>query len=143
MRKMSVKIVWVGIAIMVGASPALAQQCKRLGELAYIGRFDNGSGSVWLSSNTDPDEQRQDFTFAPSQASEFSDKFSIDYESFVVSVSPIVSSGNGGTHKLSRTSDDCLIDTQNQKGELKFRPIQTPIPIPIPAPIPIRPVIAS
>ena len=43
---------------------------------------------------------------------------------FTCSVSPVVSAGNGGTHKLYELGDGkpCLIDTQNQKGGFNFPP---------------------
>jgi outer membrane autotransporter protein len=81
-----------------------------------LGTSSDESRSVWLSSTT-----AGNFRLDSAQGNETVDSWSKTKRGLRLSFSPNVSNGNGGTHKLYN-SDDCLLDTQNQKGGIVFPP---------------------
>ena len=112
----------VSVALVVGSSlPAVAANCKSSGGLLYLGNTINGSQSVWLS-RTDLGS----FELEAAQGNQTVDTWAVPPQRKLhVSLSPVVSNGNGGTHKLYETSDGqpCLIDTHNQKRDWVFPPL--------------------
>ncbi|WP_453959066.1 autotransporter domain-containing protein [Amorphus suaedae] len=98
---------------------AEAQNCKSDGGLRYLGNAADASESVWLSGTV-----AGSFELEAAQQSQVVDQWSLTRSGLHVSRSPVVSSGNGGTHKLYATGNGkpCLIDTQNQKGGITLPP---------------------
>ncbi len=95
---------------------AVAKNCNTTGNLAYLGVLAGQSKSVWLSA-TSPGA----FDLVSAQGNTTVDNWSRARRGLHVSLSPNVSNGNGGTHKLYDSSG-CLLDTQNQKGGITFPP---------------------
>ena len=131
----------LSVALVVGSSlPAMAANCKSSGGLLYLGNTRDGSRSVWLS-RTDLGS----FALEAAQGNQTVDTWAVPPQRRLhLSASPVVSNGNGGTHRLFETSGNqpCLIDTHNQKRDWHFpplppRPDPHPRPDPGPAPVPI------
>ena len=95
---------------------AVAKNCNTAGNLAYLGVLAGQTKSVWLSA-TSPGA----FDLVSAQGNTTVDSWSRAKRGLHVSLSPNVSNGNGGTHKLYDSSG-CLLDTQNQKGGITFPP---------------------
>jgi hypothetical protein len=95
---------------------AVAKNCNTSGNLAYLGVLAGQTKSVWLSA-TSPGA----FDLVSAQGNTTVDSWSRARRGLHVSLSPNVSNGNGGTHKLYDSSG-CLLDTQNQKGGITFPP---------------------
>ncbi|NRP19316.1 hypothetical protein LPJGGPFB_02571 [Ensifer adhaerens] len=97
---------------------AAAQNCNG-GGLSYLGNIRDGSNSVWLSGTP-----AGSFSLESAQGNQTVDTWSKSRRGLHLSVSPFVSQGNGGTHKLYDVSDGkpCLIDTQNQKRDFTLPP---------------------
>ncbi|RVG79312.1 autotransporter outer membrane beta-barrel domain-containing protein, partial [Sinorhizobium meliloti] len=103
------------IAGIPGLSPtgeAFAANCNSRGGLAYLGNTQGATRSVWLSGTS-----AGSFSLEAAQGNETVDTWNKSKRGLHLSLSPVVSSGNGGTHKLYDTSagKPCLLDTQNQK----------------------------
>ena len=49
------RVILAGAILVSWVGTAQAQQCKDLGDLAFIGAFEDGSGSVWFSTTVWPD----------------------------------------------------------------------------------------
>lgn len=114
------KIALLAASLFVAAaSDAHAQSCKSDGGLRYLGNAVDGSESVWLSGTV-----AGSFELEAAQGSQVVDAWSRETSGLHVSRSPVVSPGNGGTHKLYETGNGkpCLIDTQNQKGGIALPP---------------------
>ncbi len=119
-----------GVVIIAGApSLALAASCKSDGGLHFLGTTAGDDRSVWLSATT-----AGDFALDAAKGDQTVDTWSRERRGLHVSLSPVVSKGSGGTHKLYETGDGkpCLIDTQNQKNGFNFpdfsRPPQGVVP---------------
>ena len=112
---------WAAFFLVVGSQvPALAANCKSSGGLTYLGNTRDQSRSVWLS-RTD----QGSFDLEAAQGNQTVDTWAVPPDRRLhLSISPFVSSGNGGTHRLFETSDNkpCLIDTQNQKRDWNIPP---------------------
>ena len=112
---------FVAFAVIVGSPlPALAAKCKSSGGLTYLGNTRDGSSSVWLSLT-----HQGSFELDAAQGNQTVDTWGVPPERRLhISVSPVVSNGNGGTHKLYDTSDGkpCLMDTHNQKRDWTIPP---------------------
>ena len=111
---------WLAFLLVGSPLPALAANCKSSGGLAYLGNTRNDAKSVWLS-RTD----QGSFALEAAQGSQTVDSWGVPPSRRLhLSTSPVVSDGNGGTHKLLETSDGkpCLIDTQNQKRDWNIPP---------------------
>jgi hypothetical protein len=90
----------------------VAQSEKNIADLQFMGA--DATQSTWMTlANI-----AGDFRLEAAQQQLVVDQFNLAGGAFHVSVSPVVSSGNGGTHRLFETSGnkDVLVDTQNQKG---------------------------
>ncbi|RVM46301.1 autotransporter domain-containing protein [Sinorhizobium meliloti] len=103
------------IAGIPGLSPtgeAFAANCNSRGGLAYLGNTQEATRSVWLSGTS-----AGSFSLEAAQGNQTVDTWNKSRRGLHLSLSPVVSSGNGGTHKLYDTSTGkpCLLDTQNQK----------------------------
>ncbi|WP_234838981.1 autotransporter outer membrane beta-barrel domain-containing protein [Sinorhizobium meliloti] len=103
------------IAGIPGLSPtgeAFAANCNSRGGLAYLGNTQGATRSVWLSGTS-----AGSFSLEAAQGNQTVDTWNKSKRGLHLSLSPVVSSGNGGTHKLYDTSTGkpCLLDTQNQK----------------------------
>ena len=111
----------VAFAVIVGSPlPALAAKCKSSGGLTYLGNTRDGSRSVWLSLT-----RQGSFALEAAQGNQTVDTWGVPPDRRLhISASPVVSNGNGGTHKLYETSDDqpCLMDTHNQKRDWTIPP---------------------
>ncbi|MCV9998827.1 autotransporter domain-containing protein [Pararhizobium sp. YC-54] len=90
---------------------AFAANCGSRGGLAYLGNTQGGSRSVWLSGTS-----AGSFGLNAAQGNQTVDTWNKDNRGLHLSLSPVVSNGNGGTHKLYDISSGkpCLLDTQNQ-----------------------------
>jgi hypothetical protein len=83
-------------------------QCSEQGKLKFVGVTSDGANSVWLSATTAGafNLDAQNLTV---------DSWNKEKSGLHLSRSPIVSNGNGGTHKLS-AGQGCLLDSKNQQG---------------------------
>lgn len=88
-----------------------------IGELAYLGISEDGSTSFWLSTYTSGGLDTEPFRVEPSRQSSWFDSFTLSVSGTHSSVSPVVSEGSGGAHKLlaENYGNNCIVDTQNQK----------------------------
>jgi Autotransporter beta-domain len=116
----------VALGWVVVIPEASAKNCEASGGLRYLGTSSNGARTVWLSS-TSPGQ----FTLDAAQGNQTVDAWSRQRRGLHVSLSPVVSNGNGGTHKLNATEggQPCLLDSQNQSGGIVF-PAGPPFPPP-------------
>ena len=117
---------------------AHAKQCDAEGRLRFLGTGANGEQSVWVSRTS-----TGAFRLDAAQGNQTVDTWSKNRRGLHLSLSPVVSNGNGGTHKLY-SSDDCLLDTQNQKNGFVFPPGITRPPsfrplIPLTPSVPVLP----
>jgi len=104
--------------LALSALPTLghAAQCDGNGQLRYLGNSAEGDRSVWLSSTS-----AGTFRLDAAQGNQTVDTWSKGQRGLRVSLSPVVSSGNGGTHKLY-ANGNCILDAQNQKDGFVFPP---------------------
>ena len=123
--KIGYQIMLTALAIIGMPVAALAGQCDASGGISYLGVTSNNSKSVWLSQ-TSPGS----FELESAQGNQTVDQWSKNKKGLHLSLSPNVSNGNGGTHKLYDvgSSKPCLLDTQNQKAGFVFPPIFRPPP---------------
>ncbi|MCK3779807.1 autotransporter domain-containing protein [Ensifer sesbaniae] len=100
-----------GLCGLAMPAEALAANCSSRGGLAYLGNTNGGTGSVWISGTS-----AGSFGLEAAQGNQTVDTWSKSRRGLHLSLSPVVSSGNGGTHKLYDLSSGkpCLLDTQNQ-----------------------------
>ncbi len=94
------------------STSALAANCKNDGGLLFLGTNKSDSRSIWVSGTV-----TGDYRLEAAQGNQTVDTWSRSSTGLHLSTSPVVSSGNGGTHRLFGVDggSDCLIDTQNQK----------------------------
>ena len=108
-------------AVLVAPVPALAQNCKSEGHLYFVGTTTDQARTVWLSAT-----RKGPFRLEAAQQGQFVDEWvQARARGLHPSVSPFVSNGNGGTHRLLDLSDDkkpCEVDNQNQKGGFSIPP---------------------
>lgn len=114
--------IWPGLVVLsVAGTPvsAFADSCKSSGGLRFLGVTSDSSSSVWLSGTS-----AGSFGLDAAQGNQTVDEWTKAKRGLHVSTSPVVSNGNGGTHKLYDLDSNkpCLIDTQNQKGGFVFPP---------------------
>jgi|GEM_PF-1911854 len=107
-------------AILISAffsAPALAASCKNDGGLLFLGTNRSDSRSIWISGTV-----AGDYRLDAAQGNQTVDTWSRSTTGLHLSISPVVSQGNGGTHKLYGVNggSDCLIDTQNQKRDFQL-----------------------
>ncbi len=123
------------------ASVAAAKNCSSDGSLTYLGETSGSSRSVWLS--TIQPGSSNSFSLEAARGNNVVDVFGPKAPGMSfqhLSLSPFVSNGSGGTHKLYDTdSGDCLLDSQNQKDGFVFPPFPSRPPVGIRPPIGILP----
>lgn len=109
--------VLLGAAWLIAPDTADAQQCKDRGGLAYLGVTANEARSVWLSATG-----AGSFQLESAQGSQTVDQWQRSRRGLRVTLSPVVSNGNGGVHQLLVIEGNrpCMIDSQNQKGGITF-----------------------
>ena len=113
--------VMAAVAVSVLPLTAHAKQCEAGGGLQFLGTSANGERSVWVSGTT-----AGEFKLEAAQGNQAVDTWSKNRRGLHVSLSPVFSNGNGGTHKLYSSGDNCLLDTKNQKNGFVFPPIFRP-----------------
>ena len=113
---------WPGLllgSVIIAAAPAtaMAESCKSDGGLVFLGK--SNKRSAWLSATG-----AGAFELEAAQGSQIVDEWDRSKRGLRFSLSPVVSNGNGGTHKLYELGgkNPCLIDTQNQKRSFVFPP---------------------
>ena len=136
--KPTFNFVLTAIAVSLLPMAAHAKQCDAEGRLRFLGTGANGEQSVWVSGTS-----AGTFRLEAAQGNQTVDTWSKNRRGLHLSLSPVVSNGNGGTHKLY-SSDDCLLDTQNQKNAFVFPPGITRPPsfrplIPLTPSVPVLP----
>ncbi len=87
------------------------------GKLIFLGVNHNSSDSVWLSLTTAAGSFQLE---GPGQ--QLIDEWTEDQRGLRLSLSPIVSQGNGGTHNLINATNNKKLDSQNQQGGIVFPP---------------------
>jgi len=119
------------VALMLSGLPvtAFAGNCAATGKLKFLGATADSAHSVWLSATS-----AGAFKLDAAQGNQTVDSWNRGRRGLRVSISPVVSNGNGGTHKLYEDTggNGCLLDTQNQQGGFVFppnRPQRPPIPL--------------
>lgn len=133
-----------GVAFASSFAPdARAANCSVDGGLVFIGKTSDNANSLWLSA-TGAGAFRLDAQGATK------DTWSLARRGLHLTLSDVVSTGNGGTHHLyDNSGGGCLLDSQNQKGGFNLPPIGrlfpdflTPeLPVLKPPPIGITPEI--
>ncbi len=125
------------VALMLSGLPvtAFAGNCDATGKLKFLGATADSAHSVWLSATS-----AGAFKLDAAQGNQTVDSWNRGRRGLRVSISPVVSNGNGGTHKLYEDggNKDCLLDTQNQQGGIIFPPTRPQRP-----PIPLTPQVPS
>lgn len=104
------------------------------GRLIFLGKTSDSSKSVWLSVTTAGSFRLE------AQGNQLIDQWTMSARGTKVSLSPIVSQGNGGTHFLINSENNRKLDSQNQKGGIIFPPLPSLPPGVITPPIYIPPV---
>ncbi|MBH2036821.1 MAG: hypothetical protein I8H73_28470, partial [Pseudomonadales bacterium] len=101
-------LVWAGCS-----STVQAKGCNAQGNLRFVGTTADSARSVWLSATS-----AGAFRLDSAQGNQTIDSWTKSRRGLHLSLSPNVSNGNGGTHKLydNSSSGGCLLDTQNQVG---------------------------
>lgn len=87
------------------------------GNLIFLGVNHTSTKSVWLSLTSAAGSFKLE---GPSN--QLIDEWSKDQRGLRLSLSPIVSQGNGGTHHLINSANNKKLDSQNQKGGIVFPP---------------------
>ncbi|MGJ8585693.1 MAG: autotransporter outer membrane beta-barrel domain-containing protein [Marinosulfonomonas sp.] len=141
MKRPVVTRIALGAVLCSVGGAALAKNCGSTGSLAYVGRTNDSSRSVWLST-IDPGSSNS-FQVEAAQGGALVDTFAprVSGKRFRhLSISPFVSNGNGSAHKLfDTTGSNCLLDTQNQKDGIVFPPFPSRPPSGVRPPIGILP----
>ena len=113
------------VALLLASTPLSvdAKDCNSKGGLFYLGNTRDDAKSVWLSATS-----AGAFRLDAAQGNTTVDQWTKSNRGLNITASPFVSNGNGGTHKLYDTSDkqDCLLDTQNQKGGINLPQLNFP-----------------
>jgi hypothetical protein len=111
---------------------AASQQCDSAGGLLFLGTNRDDSRSVWLSRTG-----RGAFELEAAQGNQTVDQWNRRSPALRLSLSPVVSNGNGGVHRLLDVTGarPCLIDSKNQKPIFTLPPARPKPPIEILPPI--------
>ena len=109
------------IAVLLIAPTAVLAKgnCTEKGALFFLGNTADGVRSVWLSATNSagPIGASGYYRLDAAQANQNVDSWDKIGRGLHLSLSPVVSNGNGGTHKLFGDGQKpCLLDSQNQKG---------------------------
>ncbi|MDG4718209.1 MULTISPECIES: autotransporter outer membrane beta-barrel domain-containing protein [Thalassospira] len=98
-------------------SDAEAAKCGTSGGLIFLGKTAGDTNSVWLSGTSAG-------TFRLDANGTTKDTWDQSRRGLHLTLSDVVSSGNGGTHHLyDNSGSGCLLDSQNQKGGVNLPPI--------------------
>lgn len=154
MKRRYTQLAFTGLlttSVIAVHSPLLAENGNQpikcndiIGELAYLGNSDDNSSSFWLSTYSGGGMDVEPFRLEPARQSSWFDSFTLSVSGTRSSVSPVVSQGSGGTHKLLAVNygNNCVVDTQNQKETTPPEPpVEPPIEPPIEPPDPPDPPI--
>lgn len=106
-------LLFINIIVCFAAPPDNGLQ----GKLIFLGVNNTSTKSVWLSLTSAAGSFKLE---GPSN--ELIDEWSKDKRGLRLSLSPIVSQGNGGTHHLIDSDNNKILDSQNQKGGIVFPP---------------------
>ncbi|MGF6157388.1 hypothetical protein M2267_002647 [Ensifer sp. KUDG1] len=85
----------VGLGSLWISGDAIAANCSSRGGLGYLGNTKGGTGSVWISGTS-----AGSFGLEAAQGNQTVDSWNKSRRGLHLSLSPVVSNGNGGTHKL-------------------------------------------
>ena len=108
----------IALCALASLAPlAQAKSCSAHGNLRFLGATTDSAHSVWLSATS-----AGAFRLDSAQGNQTVDSWSKNRRGLHLSLSPNVSNGNGGTHKLYDDSGGCLLDTQNQVGGFVLPP---------------------
>jgi hypothetical protein len=116
----------VSLAVLAAtgfSSLVQAKSCNSQGNLRFVGTTADSARSVWLSATS-----AGAFRLDSAQGNQTVDSWRKNRRGLHLSLSPNVSNGNGGTHKLydDSSSGGCLLDTQNQIGGFVLPPTFIP-----------------
>ncbi len=125
--------VLVFISLLFSAASFAAPPTNVRGKLVFLGKTNDLSQSVWLSVTSAGSFQLE------AQGNQLIDSWSESSRGTHVSVSPIVSQGNGGTHFLVDAVTNRNLDSQNQQGGIIFPPLPELPPGVVTPPIAIPP----
>lgn len=103
----------LGISSIAFAAPPDSAE----GKLVFLGVTHDSSHSVWLSVTTAGSFRLE------AQGQQIVDEWDRDSSGLHLSISPIISQGNGGTHFLINAENNRKLDSQNQKGGIVFPPV--------------------
>lgn len=108
----------VGALLATTSIPdAVAANCSTTGGLLFVGKTSDNANSVWLSGTSAG-------TFRLDGNGATKDTWDQSRRGLHLTLSDVVSTGNGGTHHLyDNTGAGCLLDSQNQKGGVNLPPI--------------------
>lgn len=112
-RHMMVVLLFAPTAVLANGN------CTEKGALFFLGNTADGAQSVWLSATNSvgPVGASGYYRLDAAQANQNIDSWDKIGRGLHLSLSPVVSNGNGGTHKLlGNGQKPCLLDSQNQKG---------------------------
>ena len=129
----NIKTILLCLLALFHLPAAHAAHCDENGGLKFLGASAGGGHSVWLSSTS-----AGAFKLESAAGGVTVDSWDKNKRGLRLSLSPFVSNGNGGTHKLY-TNSNCLLDTQNQKGGFVFSPNLIPPGVTRPRPPPTDP----
>ena len=98
-------------------SEARAANCAADGGLIFVGKTADNPNSVWLSGTSSG-------AFRLDAQGATKDSWNQARRGLHLTLSDVVSTGNGGTHHLyDNSGGGCLLDSQNQKGGVNLPPI--------------------
>lgn len=98
-------------------SDVQAANCSSRGGLVFLGKTAGDASSVWLSGTSAG-------TFRLDANGSTKDTWDQSRRGLHLTLSDVVSTGNGGTHHLyDNSGSGCLLDSQNQKGGFNLPPI--------------------
>lgn len=112
------------------------------GRLIFLGVNHNSTTSIWLSLTSAAGSFKLE-----GPGNQLIDEWSKTRRGLRLSLSPIVSNGNGGTHHLINAANNKKLDSQNQQGGMVFPPFPPwqpgfpSHPIIIPGPGPSHPIV--
>ena len=105
------------VASLQFSSDAYAANCSSKGGLLFVGKTAGNANSVWLSGTSAG-------SFRLDAQGGTVDSWTESRRGLHLTLSNVVSTGNGGTHHLYDNSGaGCLLDSQNQKGGVNLPPI--------------------
>jgi hypothetical protein len=109
----------IAVLLIVPTAALAKGNCTEKGALFYLGNTADGAQSVWLSATNSvgPVGASGYYRLDAAQANLNVDSWEKIGRGLHLSLSPVVSNGNGGTHKLfGNGQEPCLLDSRNQKG---------------------------